>query len=112
MSTNISNRYTDALYVEVPGQQSRNEFGDLVDTTDAKFQKWGLCREVPSGGNSLQESSEGTILKDESVLYLHKSTPAVAQNACIKVFDAAGNEVLHGVVKRYKKYKHYAKLWI
>lgn len=105
-------RYQDTLYVEQPAQQSRNELGDLVDSQPAQLVKWGWCREVPSSKGSMLDSSTGTVLAYESTLYLHPSTPDVPVNTCIKVFNSTGQEVLHGKVKRFKRYTHYAKVWI
>lgn len=113
MSTEAKGRYTDTLYVEQPaGAQTRNELGDLVDAKPAELVKWGLCREVPSGGNRVLTDADGTTLAYQSEIYLHPLTTAVPLNSLIKVFDATGKEVLHGRVLRYKKYKHYAKVWV
>ena len=112
MSTEARGRYTDMLYVEQPAEQQLNELGDLVDTKEAELVKWGLCREEPSSGNNVLQDGNGTTLAYESEVYLHACTPAVPVNSLIKVFNAAGMEVLHGKVLRYKKYKHYAKVWI
>ena len=113
MSTQAGNiRYSDMLYVEQPAEQTRNAVGDLVETKEAEFVKWGYCREEPNGGGRLMEDASGTMLAYESEVYLHSLCSAVPVNSCIKVFNAAGIEVLHGRVKRYKRYKHYAKIWV
>ena len=112
MSTETKGRYTDMLYVEQPAEQQLNELGDLVDTKEAELVKWGLCREEPSSGNRVLQDADGTTLAYQSEVYLHASTPAVPINSLIKVFNAAGLEVLHGKVLRYKKYNHYAKVWV
>lgn len=105
-------RYNDTLFVEQPAQQTRNEFGDLVNTEPAQLIKWGKCRDVPSGKGSMLDSSSGTIIAYESTLYLHPSTPDVPVNTLVKVFNSTGAEVLNGKVKRFKRYQHYAKVWI
>lgn len=112
MSTEVKGRYTDTLYVEQPAQQTRNETGDLVDASAPQLVKWGLCREEPSSGNRVLQDADGTTLAYQSEIYLHALTTAVPINSLIKVFNEAGEEVLHGKVLRYKKYKHYAKVWV
>jgi hypothetical protein len=98
--------------VEQPVEQALNELGDLVDTKEPQLVKWGLCREEPSSGNKVLQDADGTTLAYQSEIYLHALTTAVPINSLIKVFNEAGEEVLHGKVLRYKKYKHYAKVWV
>ena len=112
MSTEAKGRYTDTLYVEQPVEQALNELGDLVETKEPQLVKWGLCREEPSSGNKVLQDADGTTLAYQSEIYLHALTTAVPINSLIKVFNEAGEEVLHGKVLRYKKYKHYAKVWV
>ena len=110
--THATGRYTDMLYIEVPAVQMRNEVGDLMQARDAELHKLGFCREEPSNSGTANKRADGTLLSKESEVYLHPDVPPVKENSYIKVYNAAGIEILVGFVKRYKKFKHYAKIWV
>ena len=107
----LGTKYTDTLQVEQQPTQQMNALGDLV-STPAEWLFVSQCREEPSAAGSEVSGVGATAFKWNSEIFMPATCPVIENNTLVRVINAAGEVQLTGRVLRFKKYKHYAKLWI
>lgn len=104
-------RYTNTLQVEKHGSQHLNELGDLVSQS-AVWVTVSLCREEPSGAGTEVQGNGASAIKCSSEVYMPATCTDIVANTLVRVLSATGEVQITGRVLRFKRFKHYAKLWI
>lgn len=107
----LGTKYTDTLQVEQQAAQQLNALGDLV-STPAKWLTVCECREQPSGAGSEVSGVGATAIEWSSEIFMPPTCPVIPNKTQVRVLNQAGEVQVTGRVLRFKKYKHYAKLWI
>lgn len=107
----LGTKYTDTLQVEQQPAQQMNALGDLV-SSPAEWLSVSLCREEPSAAGSEVSGVGATAIVWSSEIFMPPTCPRIANKTLVRVLNAAGEVQVTGRVLRFKKYKHYAKLWI
>ncbi len=107
----LGTKYTDTLQVEQQPAQQLNALGDLV-STPATWLSVSVCREEPSGAGSEVSGVGATAIEWSSEIFMPPTCPVIANNTQVRVLNQAGDIQVTGRVLRFKRYKHYAKLWI
>lgn len=100
----LGTKYTDTLQVEQQPTQQMNAVGDLV-SSPATWLFVSMCREEPSAAGA-------TAITWSSEIFMPPTCPKIENKTLVRVLNAAGEVQVTGRVLRFKKYKHYAKLWI
>lgn len=107
----LGTKYTDTLQVEQQAAQQLNALGDLV-STPVTWLSVSKCREQPSNAGSEVSGVGATAIEWSSEIFMPPTCPAIANKTLVRVLNAAGDVQVTGRVLRFKKYKHYAKIWI
>lgn len=107
----IGTKYTDTLQVEQQAAQQINALGDLV-SSPAQWLYLSPCREEPSGAGSEVSGVGATAIKYSSEIFMPSTCPHVPNKALVRVVNTTGEIQVTGRVLRFKRYKHYAKIWI
>lgn len=107
----LGTKYTDTLQVEQQPSQQLNALGDLV-SSPAQWLTVCECREEPSGAGKEVSGVGATAIEWSSEIFIPQACPAIANNTLVRVLNPAGEVQVIGRVLRFKKYKHYAKIWI
>lgn len=107
----LGTKYTDTLQVEQQAAQQLNAVGDL-ESSPATWQTVSPCREEPSSAGSEVSGVGATAIEWSSEIFMPPTCPPIANKTLVRVLNQAGEVQVTGRVLRFKKYKHYAKLWI
>ncbi len=107
----MANRYTDTLQMLVTSQATRNAVGDLVGGS-SEWKTLTKCREEPSDGGTEVSTVSARANDKSSAIFFPANSPAVPVNAQVRVLGADGTVQVEGFVMRYKRYKHYGKIWV
>ncbi len=107
----MANRYTDTLQMLTTINAQRNAVGDLVGGT-SQWVTLSKCREEPSDGGTEVSTVSAHATNKSSAIFFPANAPAVPVNAEIRVLGADGTVQVQGMVMRYKRYKHYGKIWV
>lgn len=107
----MANRYTDSLQMLVTTEATRNAVGDLVGG-GSEWKTLTMCREEPSDGGTEVATVSAKATDKSSAIFFPAAAPAVPVNAHIRVLGADGTVQVEGNVMRYKRYKHYGKIWV
>lgn len=107
----MASRYTDTLQMLVTTEAKRNDVGDLVGGT-SEWKTLTMCREEPSDGGEEVSTVAARAINKSSNIFFPANAPAVPVNAQIRVLGADGTVQVEGKVMRYKRYKHYGKIWV
>ena len=107
----MGGRYRDFLEIEQVEAQTRNEVGDLVGGKPI-WVTLSKCREEPAKAGAVLSTVNAKAIEYSSNIFLPKHSPAVTPNARARVLSEAGEVQVIGSVLRYKKYQHYAKIWV
>ncbi len=104
-------KYTYTLQLQQQAAQHLNDVGDLVGQP-AQWVTVSLCREEPTGAGTEVQGSGASAIKCSSEVFMPATCTEIAANTLIRVLNAAGEVQATGRVLRFKRFKHYAKLWI
>lgn len=107
----MASRYTDTLQMLQTTQATRNAVGDLVGGR-SEWVTLTKCREEPSDGGTEVSTVSAKAKDKSSAIFFPANAPAVPVNAEIRVLGADGTVQVQGMVMRYKRYKHYGKIWV
>ena len=107
----MGGRYRDLLEIEQVEAQTRNEVGDLVGGKPI-WVTLSKCREEPAKAGAVLSTVNAKAIEYSSNIFLPKHSPAVPLDARVRVLSEAGEVQVIGSVLRYKKYQHYAKIWV
>lgn len=107
----LGTKYTDTLQVERQPAQQLNAVGDLVGSP-ATWLSVSLCREEPSAAGGEVSGVGATAITWSSEIFMPPTCPKIENKTLVRVLNAAGEVQVTGRVLRFKRYKHYAKLWI
>ena len=107
----LGTKYTDTLQVEQQPTQQMNAVGDLV-SSPATWLFVSMCREEPSTAGSEVSGVGATAITWSSEIFMPPTCQKIENKTLVRVLNAAGEVQVTGRVLRFKKYKHYAKLWI
>lgn len=107
----MASRYTDTLQMLNTTEATRNVVGDLVGGS-SEWVTLTKCREEPSDGGTEVSAVSAKAINKSSAIFFPANAPAVPVNAEIRVLGADGTVQVQGKVMRYKRYKHYGKIWV
>lgn len=107
----MASRYNDKLELKVTTQPTRNAVGDLV-AGSTSWQHLTMCREQPQGEGKERSTVGAHAIDYSSTIFFPANAPAVPLNSEIRVIDVGGTVLVQGLVKRYKRYRHYGKIWV
>ena len=107
----LGTKYTDTLQVEQLGKQQMNALGDLV-AQPASWLSVSPCREEPAGAGSTVSGVGATAISYSSEIFCPPTCPHIDDNMLVRVLNKAGEVQVTGRVLRFKRFKHYAKLFI
>jgi hypothetical protein len=107
----MGNKYYDTLQVLQIQEAQRNELGDLLPASE-NWQAVSPCRDEPAGEGATVNVEGGAILNYSSNVFCPASCPDIQENITVKVMGLDGREQVTGTVKRFKRYRHYAKIWV
>lgn len=104
-------KYTGILQVENKPARQLNALGDPV-VPPAEWLFASQCREEPSGAGSEVSGVGAKAIKYSSEIYMPPTCPAIADNTLVRVLNLKGEVQVTGRVLRFKRFQHYAKLWL
>jgi hypothetical protein len=107
----MGNRYYDTLLMLQQREAQRNDVGDLIPAGEV-WETVSPCRDEPAGAGAPLYVEGGKILAYSSNVFCPATCPDVRENTTVKVIGENGMEQVAGTVKRFKRYKHYVKIWI
>lgn len=107
----MASRYTDTLQMLKTTKATRNAVGDLVGGS-SEWVTLTKCREDPSDGGTEVSTVSARAKDKSSAIFFPANAPAVPVNAEIRVLSDDGTVQVQGMVMRYKRYKHYGKIWV
>ena len=108
----MASRYNNILEILVaPAEPTRNEVGDLVQGAPS-WQFLTKCREEPTDGGTSVSTVGAKAIDYSSAIFFPADAPAVPLNSEIRVLSVEGTVLVQGMVMRYKRYRHYGKIWI
>ncbi|MDH6308121.1 hypothetical protein M2451_002640 [Dysgonomonas sp. PFB1-18] len=104
-------KYYDTLKVHQKSKSPRNEVGDLIPEK-LDWDKVSPCRDEPAGAGATVNVEGGKTITYSSNIFCPVTCPDIAENSTVQVENSSGQVQVTGTVLRFKRYKHYVKIWI
>lgn len=105
-------KYYNILQLHDAAEIERNAVGDLPADAGDNWQTIGACREEPAGAGDTVNVEGGKTLTYSSNIFCPATCSKVDENATVRVLDKKGNVLVTGMVLRFKRYRHYVKIWV
>lgn len=108
----LGTKYTGTLQVEQAQEEGQlNALGDPV-RQPAEWLDVSPCRDEPSGAGSEVSGVGATAVQWSSEIFMPPTCPAIPNKTLVRVLNEAGEVQVTGRVLRFKRFKHYCKLWV
>ncbi len=107
----IMGKYYNILQLYDATELKRDEVGDLPADGGDNWKSISSCREEPAGAGATVNVEGGKTLTYSSNIFCPVTCSDVGENTTVRVLDK-GKVLVTGMVLRFKRYKHYVKIWV